>query len=405
MVRTQTPGNSYRTLRVDKCLLGLFFYEQQYRIIIEILPHLVAWFLDMRTVSRFEANLMQILHCALGRAPLSQTLPLIVRSVDRPPCLGRDCVELIQQALANGIVSMLAANGGWQQERFLRGTADERAISAGRLWQRTKPAQLGLEFSVNSVDFLMWLTATSPTKARWKPHKLVELTTGDRFLVYLAYRMLRNTEAGSVWCKQPLVHTNGLCTLMFADDFVDYKVVPEPDFSPWLTPAGIGILESAQDELADRWVEMERVKAQVITPARMRIFGQIQETVVKGYLDAIDNANRRDLSRFLLMVADRVLKDSPSMHHWTGGLKVDGLRIADRISTYESAFSLLRQLERLSQWEESSRNVGYFDENYAASQLWKADWERFHAGDRCEAASQIIRQAEPMGSGSAEQSH
>jgi hypothetical protein len=43
--------------------------------------------------------------------------------------------------------------------------------------------------------------------------------------------------------------------------------------------------------------------------------------------------------------------------------------------------------------------VGYFDEGYAASQLWKADWEA-HAGDLlCEHATAIARAVDPLGSG------
>ena len=36
------------------------------------------------------------------------------------------------------------------------------------------------------------------------------------------------------------------------------------------------------------------------------------------------------------------------------------------------------------------------DETYAASQLWKADWERFQDDDVTERAQNIIRQLDPM---------
>ena len=41
---------------------------------------------------------------------------------------------------------------------------------------------------------------------------------------------------------------------------------------------------------------------------------------------------------------------------------------------------MLRQIERLAGWQRAGRHVGYFDEEYATSQMWQADWER-HRGD------------------------
>ena len=32
-------------------------------------------------------------------------------------------------------------------------------------------------------------------------------------------------------------------------------------------------------------------------------------------------------------------------------------------------------MDALARWQKQARTVGYFDEGYAGSQMWKADWE------------------------------
>src|SRR3712207_2905243 len=97
----------------------------------------------MKSVSRFEANLLHLLHYFLQQAPIQEALPLLEAKIDRPRCLSRDAVELVKDALGKGCVLLLVRLGGWRRERFLRG---ERPAE-GRLWERTKPAGLGLSFS------------------------------------------------------------------------------------------------------------------------------------------------------------------------------------------------------------------------------------------------------------------
>src|SRR5262245_45446808 len=102
-------------------------------------------------VSRFEADLLTILQGFLGHVPRSQFLPLIARPNVKPKCLGRTAVNLVQDTLAKG-ATLLVAREGWRQEPFLRdGTAN-----AGRVWQRWPPEKLGLGFSPQTLDFLIW---------------------------------------------------------------------------------------------------------------------------------------------------------------------------------------------------------------------------------------------------------
>jgi hypothetical protein len=43
----------------------------------------------MQTVSRFEANLLQLLYYLLQREPIERALPLVENRCQAPPCLSR----------------------------------------------------------------------------------------------------------------------------------------------------------------------------------------------------------------------------------------------------------------------------------------------------------------------------
>jgi hypothetical protein len=55
----------------------------------------------------------------------------------------------------------------------------------------------------------------------------------------------------------------------------------------------------------------------------------------------------------------------------------------------------------LESWQERARSIGYFDDDYAASQMWKEDWETL-AGDRiAERARAAVQLIEPLRTGPA----
>ena len=61
-----------------------------------------------------------------------------------------------------------------------------------------------------------------------------------------------------------------------------------------------------------------------------------------------------------------------------------------------SALAVPRQMETLEAWQARARNVGYFDEGYQASQMWKADWEAVN-GDRVAVrARAAVEMLEPL---------
>jgi hypothetical protein len=348
----------------------------------------------MQTVSRFEANLLRLLYYFLGREPVERAVRLVDERLPRPPCLSRSAVRLVQDALAKGCPERLARRSGWRVERHLRGDR----IVQGRLWQRTQPPDLGLKFSRHSLRLLIWLTAWRPGDK--EPALGVEeaaLTPADLLLFFFAHEGLRGlAENPGVreLRRRPGFARHGLCRLAYPEDFTESA--GPPDFAPWTTGLGACMLEALQPDLAARWVQVEGDKGKVADPERIVRLGQEQERVLTAFLDAAEQSGRPDLARFLLRAAAELLGPYANAGMWAGALRTEGLRLADRAAAYAAALAFLRQLDRLRAWERRARTVGYFDEGYQASQLWKADWE-FYQGDQLhERAQGIIRQLDPM---------
>ena len=111
---------------------------------------------DVRTVSRFEANLLRIARFILRQAPVEQAQRLILDKIDRPKCLSGDCLHLLKDSLRKGVVLWLVKAGAWRRDRFLR----DGQGRFGRLWERTEAEKLALSFGKPTVELLMWLTAT-----------------------------------------------------------------------------------------------------------------------------------------------------------------------------------------------------------------------------------------------------
>jgi hypothetical protein len=156
------------------------------------------------------------------------------------------------------------------------------------------------------------------------------------------------------------------------------------------------MLEAMQADLAERWVKVESSKETITGPEAMRDLGQAQDRALGAFLDAVEKAERRDLARFLLRAAHRLLGPYAHSGMWNGGLQWGGIRLADRAATNQAATAFLRHLDRLNGWARWARTVGYFDEGYDAAQLWLADWEHFE-GDQLHARAQaIVKALDPM---------
>jgi hypothetical protein len=345
----------------------------------------------MKVVSRFESNLLRILQCILQRAPLERTLPLLQGTLAEPPCLSRQVVELIQDYLAKGSVRLLAAHA-WQPERFLRGTQ----VRLGRLWERTPPQELGLSFSSNTLAFLIWLTAHKAGDKRktWQVHSQ-DLTVADRLLFFWTYQALRSSEAGQALRHKDYYAEDALCRLAFPDTF--HKGPAQAlDWAPWTSPLGTCLLEALQTPLGNCLVEAEERKQHIRDSKRILTEGRNQAEVLRHFCDAVKAIGRWDLARFLLSALTHVLAGNPGAQRWIGNLDVRGLRLAERVEVYRAALALPRHLEYLQKWYLEAQTIGYFEENYAASQLWKSAWESYDGDGLCRRAAVLMREVEPL---------
>ncbi len=340
-------------------------------------------------VSRFEADLLTILQGFLGHVPRSHVLPLLLRpGRQRPPCLSRAAVELVQDTLAKG-ATLQVAQDGWRQERFLR----DGQIAAGRLWERTAAESLGLSFSPHALGFLLWIASVNPEKAEdWTLKAPRKLTLGDRLLMVLAYETVREQPFARQWTEREPWRSDGLCQLLFAGDFRPGTRWPAVDFAPWLSPAGIGVLEAWQRRLADRWVEMELARAKMARLPDLQALGANQRRVLTSFLDGIDQAGRRDLARFLLAALARLLAAGAAPRQWTGEVSFDRLRLAERQLAYRDALVVVESMERLGRWQAEAFGVGYFDEGYQAAQLWKSIWEAYNGDNLLARARSLLAQ-------------
>lgn len=348
-----------------------------------------------KMVSRFEANLLRIVRFFLKQAPAEQAMKLINDRIDRPKCLSAAVVELVKDSLSKGCILYLVRAGAWKRDQFLRSGTPK----FGRLWERTPVERLTLEFSLQSLDFLIWITAHRAKEQSPIWHARTQnLTVADWLLFFLAYEAMRgDAELSAALRTSPAFAANALIWLAYPNDFVG-EIQPVPALDIWLTESGSLVLEALQPVLENRWLEIERNKGQVGDWALLNRQGQVQGRVSDAFTNAVDRAGRRDLVRFLLVVLSRVLA-TPDMAptFWTGGLQGAGPpRMAERIETQRNALAVLRTAERFRAWERSARQSGYLDEDYATSKFWLGEWERFDFNTIADRAERVLQQVEPL---------
>jgi len=349
-----------------------------------------------KSVSRFEANLLRILRFVLKQAPAEQAMKLIHDRFERPKCLSAAAVGLVQDSLAKGTVLYLVRSGAWKHDRFLR----DGDAKFGRLWERSPVEDLTLEFSEQTLEFLIWLTSVRPREEKkfWTGDEESQ-TIADRLFFFLAYDSMRTDLELASWMRMsPTFRDNGLVRLAYPNDFVGESRAAAPPFDIWLTEPGSFVLESLQPVLEHRWLEIERTKGTVGDWTLLGQQGESQGQVLEAFTEAVNRAGRRDMVRFLLVVMSRVLA-TPDMSptFWTGGLQGAGpSRLADRLTIQRNALSVLRNAERFRNWEQESRQSGYLDEDYAVSKFWLSEWERFDFATIADRADRVLQQLEPL---------
>jgi len=348
-----------------------------------------------RPVSKFEADLVRVLRFCLGRFPAEDGYKLLRQAHARPACLSRNAVELVKDSLSKACVLYLVRAGGWRNDRYLRAGLP----ATGRAWDRTPLGERTLTFSPHVVEFLMWATTEKvhDTRATWDA-PADELTAGDELFFWLAFDACRvDPEAAAVLRQKEAFRSNRLAWVGAAADLSDEAEPAPPDFVSLFVGERAVVLECLQPQLTQGWLRSERAKGQVTDWRRMRQQGRAEAAGLAAFLAAADAAGRPDLARFVLAANAALFHAELSPTFWTSGLAGTGpARLADRLDTQRASVALPRQMAVLAGWQEKYRTVGYFDEGYAASQLWKQDWEAVD-GDRVAARARAAVEAiEPL---------
>lgn len=349
-----------------------------------------------RSLSRFEFNLVRILRFCLGQLPAEQALPLLAERRAVPPCLSADCVHLVKDSLAKGCVLFLVRAGGWRNDRYIR----DGTPVPGRVWQRIPLAERSLSFSRHVLDFLIWLTAEPVNEPRSTWSKPASgLTAGDHLFFLMTHDAATADAARSVTGRvQSLLAETPLVRLAHPTAVPPVGEYATPVFTDWFSASGGAILECLQPWLAAQWLrdawELGRESNWGTLARRGRSVG----AVLDAYLAAADRAGRRDLARFVLRSAGRILTvPDHAADSWSGGLIGDGPpRLQERLDTRRAAMAVPERFAVLEGWTRSARGVSYFDEGYAASQMWKEDWEAANGDLAGQTARRVLAEVEPL---------
>lgn len=345
-------------------------------------------------VSRFEYNLLRTLTFLLGHMPADQAENYLSARLPCPPCLSETCVRLTEDTLAKACVRHLVRAGGWRRDKFLRNGKP----LPGRVWERVPLDERQLTFSKHPLSFLMWVTAekVADTTEKWDAPP-GELTAADDLFFAAAYESVKGVpDVAAVLAQKRAFRGNALIRLNYPADFPADE--PNPSFEPWMIGTRSVILECLQPALVQKWLVSERAKGQTDDWKRLRQVGTAEERALREFLAACGTANRPDLGRFVLNTAKVVLGQSGlTPGFWTGGLQGPGPpRLADRLDTQRAALALPRQMDTLQAWDRKARSIGYFDDDYQASSLWKEEWEAAGGDALAATARNVIEQLEPL---------
>ncbi|VTT96654.1 Uncharacterized protein OS=Sandaracinus amylolyticus GN=DB32_0748 PE=4 SV=1 [Gemmataceae bacterium] len=348
-----------------------------------------------RQVSKFEFNLLRILRFMVGHFPADQGMQLVRATVTRPECLSAGAVDLVKDTLAKACVLFLVKQGAWRNDKYLR----EGNPVQGRVWDRVPLDERSLTFSRPVLEFLQWATAekVNDTKAPWDAAPK-GLTPADEFFFWLAFDATRaDPDLLNALRRKDAFRTNPLCWVTCPGDMIDGDDATPPDFAPLFEGQRAVILECLQPHLTHRWVRSERMKGQIGDWKRMRQQGRAEFAALQAFLKAAHAAKRTDLARFVLKTNAALFTSELTPVFWTGGLQGSGPpRLADRLDTQRAALAVPRQMEVLEVWQREALNVGYFDEGYQASQMWKADWEAASGTRTAARAHAAVEMLEPL---------
>ena len=348
-----------------------------------------------RVVSRFEASLLTILRYLLGHDAAGDAARLIAEKRPRPVCLSPNAVALVKDTLAKGCVRFQVRQGGWRVERHLR----IGEVVQGRAWERTPLDERAFHFTSDVLEFLIWLTAESPTKAG-EPWRVLsdERSAADDLFFAIALSMLADEpDVATALREKPAFAANGFARLACPGVYA-LSDAAVPDFTPWFAAPRVSFLESLQPWLAARWLASERNKGRIGDWNVLGRLGAAEERIAGLFIAAAADAGRPDLARFLLRAGVGAFAGSDrTPEYWTGGLEGAGpSRLAERVAIRRNAVAGPRLIGTLAGMTRRYRAVGYFDEGYAAAQLWKDDWEAVGGDELADRARRVVEAVEPL---------
>jgi hypothetical protein len=343
-----------------------------------------------RPVSRFEADVLRLLRFFFGRLPAEQAKAILNQRVKMPAGLRRNAVLLMEDTLRKGVVQFLVRAGGWRRDRFLK----DGEPREGFVWRRLPVNERQLTFTEHVPTFLIWLAAERPSDARqlWTIPS-VPPTLADQLLFLLAAQQLQAfPEQWMVLRRSQSFRANPLLWLAMPSLLADATAANPPDFAP----PGPAILECLQGWLAERWIEADAAKAKLGDWRLLQQRGAYEDAALAGFLAAAENANRRDLARFLLRAIAERLRGEPDLAKWTSGLTEEATKLSERIAAKRSALSLLRPLEVFDRWDRGARGVGFFDDGYVASQFWKAEFDAVDGARLVAKYQRLLQELDPL---------
>lgn len=329
-------------------------------------------------VSSFEGRLLSILDGLLGRTSSADLARRLAEPAAGPRTLRRSTVRLIERRLQRGLVWPLA-RGGWPRTAcFTQG----RSIR-GRLWERHPVESMALRFSSFTVELLFWLgsgAATQPRSAAILPETI---RSGDRVLAVHAWGVLRETPLAAA-CKNVVPWSNdGLLRLLWPKDFAGPAAAC--DFTPWFAPASQWLLEAWQRGLESQASERLLARLRSNDAGVLHADGEVERRTFDAFLRHADAAGRRDLALWILAAAGRALHRVPNPDPSHASLESAATSSASGpdqpAEGVRPAWCLLDALDVLRAWNADAGRTGFLDEDYAASQHWKAAWERSNGDD------------------------
>ena len=350
----------------------------------------------VKQVSEFEFNLLRILKFIYKSYPLSSGAQLIKTKIVNKEPLSDEALHLIKDILSKGTVLFLVRSGGWRNDKYLK---DNHPVE-GRVWERIPLEDRTLTFSYNVLSFLIWITKEEihKTQEEWECDVEYITPADEIFFWHVFNACISDHEIMNVLCKQKVFNHNLLCWITSAYYASNKKLrTTLPDMPNMCVGLRSVVMECVQSYLVDRILLSEKSKPSIKDWNVMRIQGNGEYQALNMFIKQAEETGRKDLAKFILNTNYKLLQSDLKAEFWHSGLTDKApSRLADRLETRRASLALPRQMAELSKWYQQAMEVGYFDEDYQASQLFKDMWEKMDGNNTAMKAKNIVDSIDPL---------